>query len=144
VLARYFVAETYAVRPRNASTGHARDLIESGQPLFWPKPWPWNWKVGVRCVATTAPVEKVLQVFDHLAWPIPAFTAEDRPASERRPWPGWAMAPDFPPMPCTMPAARKLRGRCVRLMIAVSFGAVKPAQSRATVCLYRHVPEAGN
>jgi predicted nucleic-acid-binding protein len=81
VLARYYVAEDDADAASERQRRAARDLIESGQPLFLAKTvaleleWVLRGYYGF-------PVELVLQVFDHLL-AHPGFTAEDRPALEQ-------------------------------------------------------------
>jgi predicted nucleic-acid-binding protein len=81
VLARYFVAEADADAATERQRRAARDLIESGQPLFLAKTvaleleWVLRGYYGF-------PVEKVLQVFDHLL-AHPGLTAEDRSALEQ-------------------------------------------------------------
>lgn len=66
VLARYFVAENDADAATERQRRAARDLIESGQPLFLAK-------------TVALELEWVLQVFDHLL-AHPGLTAEDRRA----------------------------------------------------------------
>jgi predicted nucleic-acid-binding protein len=81
VLARYFVAEDEADAGTERQRRAARDLIESGQPLFLAKTvaleleWVLRGYYGF-------PVEQVLQVYDHLL-AHPGLTAEDRPALEQ-------------------------------------------------------------
>lgn len=81
VLARYFVAEEAADATTDRQRRAARDLIESGQPLFLAKTvaleleWVLHGYYGF-------PAERVLQVFDHLL-AHPSLTAEDRPALEQ-------------------------------------------------------------
>jgi predicted nucleic-acid-binding protein len=81
VLARYFVAEDDADAATERQRRAARDLIESGQPLFLAKTvaleleWVLRGYYGF-------PVEQVLQVFDHLL-AHPGLTAEDRPVLEQ-------------------------------------------------------------
>jgi predicted nucleic-acid-binding protein len=81
VLARYYVAEDDADVATERQRRAARDLIESGQPLFLAKTvaleleWVLRGYYGF-------PVEQVLQVFDHLL-ALPGLTAEDRPALEQ-------------------------------------------------------------
>lgn len=81
VLARYFVAEDNADAATERQRRAARDLIESGQPLFLAKTvaleleWVLRGYYGF-------PVEQVLQVFDHLL-AHPGLTGEDQPALEQ-------------------------------------------------------------
>ena len=81
VLARYFVAEDDADAATERQRRAARDLIESGQPLFLAKTvaleleWVLRGYYGF-------PVEQALQVFDHLL-AHPGLTAKDRPALEQ-------------------------------------------------------------
>jgi len=84
------------VRPRNAARA-ALHLIESGQPLFLPKPWPWNW-MGARGYYCF-PVEKVAAVFDTLL-AHPAARQKTRQVPGAGPVPG-GMGSTCP-MPCTI------------------------------------------
>jgi hypothetical protein len=69
VLARTFVAEDDADAATERQRRAARDLIESGQPLFLAK-------------TVALELEWVLKLFDHLL-AHPGLTAEDRPALEQ-------------------------------------------------------------
>ncbi len=81
VLARYFVAEDDADAATERQRRAARDLIESGQPLFLAKTLALELEWVLRGYYGF-PVEQVLQVFDHLL-AHPALTAEDRPTLEQ-------------------------------------------------------------
>jgi len=80
-LARYFVEEDGADAATERQRQAARQLIESGQPLFLPKTvaleleWVLRGYYGFRA-------EQVLLVFDHLL-AHPVLSAEDRPALEQ-------------------------------------------------------------
>jgi len=97
------------VRPteRQHRAGPRSDRIRPGRCFLAKTVAPANWS-GC-CVATTLPVEKVLQVFDHLLGPFPAFTAE---GPGQKPWKqavaGWQWA-RLRRWPCTMPAAAAAR-----------------------------------
>lgn len=81
VLARYFVAEDDADAATERQRRAARDLIESGQPLFLPKTGALELEWVLRGYYGF-PVEQVLQVFDHLL-AHPGLTADDRPALDQ-------------------------------------------------------------
>lgn len=81
VLARYFVAEDDADAATELQRRAARDLIESGQPLFLAKTVALELEWVLRGYYGFS-VEQVLQVFDHLL-AHPGLTAEDRPALEQ-------------------------------------------------------------
>ena len=81
VLARYFVAEDGADAATERQRQAARQLIESGQPLFLPKTVALELEWVLRGYYGFA-AEQVLLVFDHLL-AHPALTTEDRPALEQ-------------------------------------------------------------
>jgi predicted nucleic-acid-binding protein len=120
VLVRYFVAEDDADAATERQRRAARDLIESGQPLFLAKTvaleleWVLRGYYGF-------PVEQVLEVFDHLL-AHPGLTAEDRPALEQ----------------AVAAVVRQWR----RLMIAVLCGGSGSSIS-LRACLCRQLPERG-
>lgn len=76
VLARYFVAEEDADAATDRQRWAARDLIESGQPLFLAKTVALELEWVLRGYYDF-PAEQVLHMFDHLL-AHPALTAEDR------------------------------------------------------------------
>jgi predicted nucleic-acid-binding protein len=138
VLARYYVAEDDADAATERQRRAARDLIDSGQPLFLAKTvaleleWVLRGYYGF-------PVEQVLQVFDHLL-AHPGLTAEDRPALEQA-VAGVRRGLDSL-MPCTMRAAAVVR-QWRRLMIAALCGALASSIWRRA-CLCRQFPEPGS
>jgi len=81
VLARYFVREEEADAATVAQRQAARQLIESGQPLFLPKTVALELEWVLRGYYGFA-VEQVLQVMEQLL-NHPCLTAEDRPSLEQ-------------------------------------------------------------
>jgi predicted nucleic-acid-binding protein len=81
VLARYYVAEDEADAATERQRRAARDLIESGQPLFLAKTVALELEWVLRGYYGFA-AEQVLLVFDHLL-AHPGLSAEDRPAIEQ-------------------------------------------------------------
>jgi len=97
------------VRHRNASHRAARDLIESGQPLFLAKTVAPGTGVGLRGYYGLPGWRRCRRFVRPLAGPHPGLTAEDRPAPGARPWPGWAMGSNFADA-LTMASLPQLRG----------------------------------
>jgi predicted nucleic-acid-binding protein len=81
VLARYFVDEAAADAATLRQRQAARELIESGQPLFLPKTVALELEWVLRGYNGFA-AEQVLLVFDHLL-AHPGLTAEDQPSLEQ-------------------------------------------------------------
>jgi len=106
---------------RNASTGAARDLIESGQPLFLAKTtWPWNWEWVLRGYYGSR-WRRCLQVFRRTCWPIPALNGKKTGSLEQA-VAGVGQWARLRRCPATHAQLPQLRGDGVVLMIAVSFG----------------------